>query len=148
MNWWKKLLVVAALTGAVVFVVEFKKRQGFACAGGVCTLSDATRTAQPVVAETPQQKPLPRLLDLGAGKCVPCKMMTSVLDELKTTYAGKLEVVFVDVWENEQAGEQYGIRMIPTQIFYDAEGKELFRHEGFFSKEDILAKWKEFGVNL
>jgi thioredoxin 1 len=75
-------------------------------------------------------------------------MMTSVLDELKTTYAGKLEVVFVDVWENEQAGEQYGIRMIPTQIFYDAEGKELFRHEGFFSKEDILAKWKEFGVNL
>jgi thioredoxin 1 len=75
-------------------------------------------------------------------------MMAPILDELKTTYAGKLDVVFIDVWENKQAGEQYGIRVIPTQIFYDADGKELFRHEGFFSKEDILAKWKELGVNL
>ena len=95
-----------------------------------------------------QAKPLPRLLDLGAGKCVPCKMMAPILDELKTTYAGKLEVVFIDVWENKQAGEHYGIRMIPTQIFYDDAGKELFRHEGFFSKDDILAKWKELGVSL
>jgi thioredoxin 1 len=54
----------------------------------------------------------------------------------------------VDVWENPKAGQPYGIKMIPTQIFYDAAGKELFRHEGFFSKEDILAKWKELGVNL
>ena len=148
MNNWQKILIVVALIGAVAFVVEHKKRQGFACAGGVCTLQDVKPVAQPTVAETPAQKPLPRLVDLGAGKCATCKMMTSILDELKTTYAGKLEVVFIDVWENQQAGEQYGIRMIPTQIFYDAEGKELFRHEGFFAKEDILAKWKEFGVNL
>ena len=148
MNKWQKLLIVIALLGAVAFVVEHKKRQGFACAGGVCTLQDVKQTAQPVVAEAPEQKPLPRLLDLGAGKCVPCKMMVPILDELKTTYAGKLDVVFIDVWENEQAGAQYGIRMIPTQIFYDANGKELFRHEGFFAKEDILAKWKELGVNL
>ncbi len=148
MNKWKKLLTVIALIGAVVFVVEYKKRQGFVCAGGVCTLQDVKQTVQPVAAETPVQKPLPRLLDLGAGKCVPCKMMTPILDELKTTYAGKLEVVFIDVWENQQAGEQYGIRMIPTQIFYDADGKELFRHEGFFAKEDILAKWKSLGLNL
>ena len=148
MKWYGKLIVIIALTGAVAFVVEHKKRQGFSCAGGVCTLQDVKQTAQPVVAETPAQKSLPRLLDLGAGKCIPCKMMAPILDELKTTYAGKLEVVFIDVWENKQAGEQYGIRMIPTQIFYGADGKELFRHEGFFAKEDILAKWKEFGVNL
>lgn len=147
MNKWQKLLVVTTLIGAVVFVVEHKKRQGFSCAGGVCTLQDAKQTVKPA-AETPLQKPLPRLLDLGAGKCVPCKMMTPVLDELKTTYSGQLEVVFIDVWENQQAGSQYGIRVIPTQIFYDASGKELFRHEGFFDKEDIIAKWKELGVNL
>ena len=142
MNKWHKLLIVIALIGAVVFIVEHKKRQGFVCAGGVCPPTDTA------VCEAPAQKPLPRLLDLGAGKCTSCKMMTSVLDELKTTYAGKLEVVFIDVWENKQAGEQYGIRMIPTQIFYDAEGSELFRHEGFFSREDILAKWSELGVPL
>jgi thioredoxin 1 len=142
MNKWHKLLIVIALIGAVVFIVEHKKRQGFVCAGGVCPPTDTA------VCEAPAQKPLPRLVDLGAGKCPSCKMMASVLDELKTTYAGKLEVVFIDVWENKQAGEQYGIRMIPTQIFYDAEGKELFRHEGFFAKEDILAKWIELGVIL
>jgi thioredoxin 1 len=144
----QKLLIIIALLGAVAFVVEHKKRQGFACAGGVCTLQDVKQTAQPVVAETPAQKPLPRLLDLGANKCASCKMMTPVLDELKQTYAGKMEVLFIDVWESEQAAKRYGIRMIPTQIFFDAEGRELFRHEGFISKEDILAKWKEMGVEL
>jgi thioredoxin 1 len=141
-------LIIVALIGAVAFVVEHKKRQGFACAGGVCTLQDVKPVAQPAAAEAPAAKPLPRLLDLGAGKCVPCKMMVPILDELKTAYAGKLDVVFVDVWENPQAGEQYGIRIIPTQIFYDAEGRELFRHEGFFAKDDILAKWKELGYAL
>ena len=148
MNKVQKFLIVVALIGAVVFVVEYKKRQGLACAGGVCTLQDVEPISHPAAAATPAQKPLPRLLDLGAGKCIPCKMMVPVLDELKTTYAGKLDVVFIDVWENQQAGQQYGIRMIPTQIFYDADGKELFRHEGFFAKEDILAKWKELGVEL
>jgi thioredoxin 1 len=146
MKLWTKLLIVVALIGAVVFLVEHKKRQDFSCAGGVCTLQDVKQPAQPVAAETPVQKSLPRLLDLGSGKCVPCKMMKPVLDELAAGYADRFETVFIDVWENQQAGEQYGIRMIPTQIFFDAEGKELFRHEGFFSKEDILAKWQEFLV--
>ena len=91
---------------------------------------------------------LPKLIDLGAGKCIPCKKMAPILEELKEQYAGVLEVEFIDVWRNPGAGDQYGIQLIPTQIFYDAGGKELFRHEGFFSKEDILAKWKELGVNL
>ena len=67
---------------------------------------------------------------------------------MKKEYAGKLEVEFIDVWKNPDAAKQYGIEVIPTQIFYDATGKELFRHIGFFAKEDILAKWKEFGVDL
>ena len=91
---------------------------------------------------------LPRLVDLGAKKCIPCKQMVPVLAALTTEYAGRLEVVFIDVWENRAAGKEYGIRLIPTQIFYDAAGKELFRHEGYWSKEAILAKFKELGVEL
>ena len=91
---------------------------------------------------------LPKLVDLGATKCIPCKMMAPILEELKREHAGRLEVVFIDVWENRNAIGQYGIRTIPTQIFYDAAGKERFRHEGFFAKEDILAQWKELGVFL
>jgi thioredoxin 1 len=93
-------------------------------------------------------KGLPRLLDLGATKCVPCKMMAPILEELEEQYAGSLEVVFIDVWENRDAAAEYGIESIPTQIFFDASGNELFRHMGFISKEDILAKWEELGVEL
>jgi len=87
-------------------------------------------------------------VDLGAGKCIPCKMMAPILEDLKKTCAGKLDVIFIDVWQNPDAGKQYGINLIPTQIFFGADGKERFRHEGFFSKEDILGKWKELGVGL
>jgi thioredoxin 1 len=73
-------------------------------------------------------------------------MMKPILDELREEYNGRFEVVFVDVWENPDESKKYNIKMIPTQIFYDASGKELFRHEGFYSKEDILKKWKELGI--
>jgi thioredoxin 1 len=91
---------------------------------------------------------LPRLVDLGAGKCIPCKMMAPILEGLKKEYAGRMNVEFIDVWVNPDAGKPYNIEMIPTQIFFDAEGKELFRHVGFFGKEDILGKWKELGVDV
>ncbi len=91
---------------------------------------------------------LPRLVDLGADKCIPCKKMAPILEELKRDYAGRLEVEFIDVWKKPDAAKPYKLRLIPTQIFYGADGKELFRHEGFFGKEDILGKWKELGVDL
>lgn len=92
--------------------------------------------------------PLPRLVDLGADKCIPCRMMASVLSELTRDFNGQLTVEFIDVWKNPGQGEPYGIRMIPTQVFFDAAGKERFRHEGYMSKKDILAKWRELGVEL
>ena len=91
---------------------------------------------------------LPRMVDLGADKCVPCKMMAPILDELRETYAGQLEVEFIDVWKDPAPGKQYGIRVIPTQIFFDERGEELFRHQGFMSREDILAKWGELGYEF
>ena len=91
---------------------------------------------------------LPKLLDLGATKCIPCKKMAPILEALKKDYVGKLEVEFIDVWKSEDEAKKYGIKLIPTQIFFDATGKELFRHEGFYGRDDILAKWKELGVKL
>jgi thioredoxin 1 len=90
----------------------------------------------------------PRLVDLGADKCVPCKMMAPVLKDLRQTFSNQMEVAFIDVWKSPKAGEKYGIRMIPTQIFFGPDGKELYRHEGFMSRDDILAKWKELGISF
>jgi thioredoxin 1 len=95
-----------------------------------------------------QSKSLPRLVDLGSDKCIPCKMMAPILEELKSEYAGRMEVEFIDIFKNRQMSAKYKIRIIPTQVFIDSSGKELFRHEGFYSKEDMLSKWKELGVDL
>jgi thioredoxin-related protein len=75
-------------------------------------------------------------------------MMAPILEELKEQYVGRMKVDFIDVWENPDEAKKYNVKIIPTQIFYDPAGKELFRHEGFFSKEDILGKWKELGYDL
>jgi hypothetical protein len=74
--------------------------------------------------------------------------MAPILKDLKTEYAGRMDVEFIDVWKSPDAGKAYKIKLIPTQIFFDASGKERFRHEGFFGTEDILGKWKELGVDL
>jgi thioredoxin 1 len=91
---------------------------------------------------------IPRLVDLGADKCIPCKAMAPILVELRAEYAGRLQVDFIDVWKDPRAGDPYNIYTIPTQIFFDANGKELTRHEGFISKADILATWKRFGYDF
>ena len=135
----KNIAIIAAVVvaaGAVVFLKQGKK-----------AVPPAGSAAQAgVEASAPQGKALSRLVDLGAGKYIPCKMMKPILDDLKATCADTFKTEFIDVWENPDAGKQYGVNMIPTQIFFGADGKELFRHEGFFAKEDILGKWKEFGV--
>lgn len=98
--------------------------------------------------KTESVKSLPLIIDIGAKKCVPCKMMAPILEELKVEYAGVLNVQFIDVWENPAEGKKYRIWAIPTQIFYDASGRELYRHTGFMSKEQIINTFKDFGINL
>ena len=147
-----KLAIVAALAVTVVAAVVLKQNKSKAPAE-TNTASVATDTNAPTENAGDQAAPvtaakLPKLLDLGAGKCIPCKMMAPILEELKKEYAGRMNVEFIDVWQNPDAGKPYGIEVIPTQIFYDADGKELFRHVGFFAKEDILGKWKELGVDV
>jgi thioredoxin 1 len=91
---------------------------------------------------------IPRLVDLGADTCIPCKAMAPILIELRTEYAGRMQVDFIDVWKNPGAGDRFNIYAIPTQIFFDGRGKELSRHEGFISKQDILATWRRFGFDF
>jgi thioredoxin 1 len=104
-------------------------------------------TAQAV---TPALSPadMPRLLELGSVSCIPCQMMAPILDGLRREFAGRLQVDFIDVREHQEVAEVLGVRTIPTQVFFDASGRELFRHTGFFPKEDIVAKWRELGVDL
>jgi thioredoxin 1 len=89
---------------------------------------------------------LPRLIDLGRGTCIPCKKMAPILDELKKEYRGRAVIDVIDLREDLGAAQKYGIRLIPTQIFLDDEGREVWRHEGFLGKDAIVAKLREMGV--
>ncbi|RKZ13515.1 thioredoxin [bacterium] len=91
---------------------------------------------------------LPLLVDLGSDKCANCQKMRPILAALETEFAGRFEVKFIDVWKNADASATYGIRVIPTQIFFAADGTELFRHEGFYGREEILGKWRELGIGI
>ena len=86
------------------------------------------------------------MVDIGAHKCIPCKMMAPIIDELQKEYAGRAAVVFIDVWEHRDQARRFGIQAIPTQIFYDKQGREVSRHVGFMDKQSILAVFDKLEV--
>jgi thioredoxin 1 len=89
---------------------------------------------------------LPRLVDLGRGTCIPCKQMAPILKELTDEYKGRAAVEVIDLRERPEAAQEYRIKLIPTQVFFDSNGKESWRHEGFLAKDAIVAKFREMGV--
>jgi thioredoxin 1 len=87
------------------------------------------------------------MIDLGAKKCIPCKMMAPIMKKMEKAYKGKAAIVFIDVWENREQAKKFGIQGIPTQIFFNAQGKEVYRHVGFFSESAIIGQLKKIGVD-
>jgi len=145
---WYKAAIIVALGMGIVVALGTRRPAAEEPVGQAPQEGPAPTANAPAATDAPANKGLPRLLDLGAGKCIPCKMMAPILDELKREQAGKINVEFIDVWKDPSAGQQYGINVIPTQIFYDAQGQELFRHEGFFAKDKILAVFRKHGIAL
>ena len=92
--------------------------------------------------------PLMTFVELGSVNCIPCKAMQKVMKAVEEKYGSQLKIVFYDVWKQEQAhyAEEYKIRLIPTQIFLDANGKELMRHEGYFPEKEIDAFLQSKGL--
>jgi len=154
---WAKLAKVGGLIILVILVgVLVKINKSNQCCGPYIPPQGAiTNTNTAVTPAGEAGNPLaialksgmPVVADFGRGTCIPCKMMKPILDELKATYKGRAEVFIFDIDEYSDLTEQCKINLIPTQIFYDKTGKEVMRHEGFFPKDEIVAKLKELGVN-
>src|SRR5271169_2137996 len=122
---------IGLIVVAVIFLVGF----GF-------SLSNSQSSSIPEV----PAKGMVTMVDIGAHKCIPCKMMAPIIESLQKEYKGKAAIVFIDVWENREQGQRFGIHAIPTQIFYDKEGKEVYRHEGFLMQGSIEAELEKLGV--
>lgn len=88
----------------------------------------------------------PAVIDLGARTCIPCRKMAPVLESLSGEYRGRASVLFIDVHEDQAAARKFRVQMIPTQIFFDARGREVKRHIGFMDKGDIVKELKGAGL--
>jgi len=87
------------------------------------------------------------MIDLGAKKCIPCKMMAPIMEKIDERYKGKAAIVFIDVWKHREQAKRFSLRAIPTQIFFDSDGKEIYRHVGYMGEEDIVAQLQKMGVS-
>lgn len=111
--------------------------------------SPALAAPSPLISGDPQEVPIKgmvTMVDIGAKACIPCKMMIPVIESLSEEYEGRAAIVFIDIWKNPDEAPKFGIRAIPTQIFYDKDGSEVMRHEGYISKEDIIKVLTRLGV--
>ena len=86
-------------------------------------------------------------IELGADRCIPCKQMQPIMKEIAAEFAEDVLVVFYDVWKDPAPGRKFGIQLIPTQVFVDQKGNEIFRHVGLFPKEEIVELLKKNGVH-
>ena len=109
---------------------------------GVTSYGAAKASAIPEV----PAKGMVTMVDVGAKACIPCKMMVPIMEKMEKVYQGKAAIIFIDVWVNREQAPRFGVSTIPTQIFYDAKGKEVYRHIGFMSEEAIVAQLQKMGV--
>ena len=110
------------------------------------TRTDKTKTES----TTKVEKPFVTFVELGSVKCIPCRKMQPIMKAIEEKYGDQVNVVFYDVWKEEGRpyAQKYGIRLIPTQVFLDAKGKEFFRHEGFYPEEEIHKLFQQRGLKV
>ncbi|MDK9700645.1 MAG: thioredoxin family protein [bacterium] len=123
----RRIVILAAIFIAIV-------------GNGYCEENTPLQTAKQPAADTVnKQLPIVTFVELGSVNCIPCKQMQPVMKAIEAKYGEQVKVIFYDVWKDDQKkySKQYNVRLIPTQVFLDASGKEFFRHEGFYSEKEI-----------
>ena len=100
------------------------------------------------LAQKAQDVPKVTFVEIGSVKCIPCKAMQPIMKAVKDEYKGQIKIVFHDIWTSQGKADamKYNIRVIPTQVFLDKKGKEYYRHEGYFPKEDVVRVIRMQGV--
>ena len=154
----KNTLYVGLLLLLVVVFFGIKRQKqnncGFkgGCPAGVCTLpipAGRPLSEQTEIKTSPSSEhPLPTLLELGSDECMACKRLMPVVIRLKNRFKGQLDAEIINVRTHPDAADIYGIRTVPTLIFFDAEGHELLRREGYMEPDEILTAWNDLGFSF
>ena len=106
-----------------------------------------TGTPEYRAAEGIPVKGMVTMVDLGSDTCIPCKLMAPIMGKMEKKYRGKAAIILIDVRKNRDSIKRFGVRAIPTQIFFDKQGKEVYRHEGFMSEAEIDQVFQNMGVS-
>ena len=141
-------LITGAITNeGVSIVIIFRKRSIFFILSGLSVLigPHATKADVEKFSDVPV-KGMVTMIDLGAKKCIPCKLMAPILAKMEKQFKGRAAIVFIDVRINNEQARRFGIRAIPTQIFFNEDGKEIYRHVGFMDEKTIINQLKKMGV--
>jgi thioredoxin 1 len=107
-------------------------------------LPPATNTNEEFQQAIKSGKPL--LVDFGSNSCMPCRQLRPILKEIEKKYAGKARILIIDVYKYKDLAREYRVQLIPTLIFFDKRGKEVYRHVGAWDKDSIVEKLKEAGA--
>lgn len=128
----------------VIFLAVLLAMAASSCSGD--DRKQNTGNLKPVSA--PAAKKKVTFVELGSVRCIPCKMMQPIMEDIEKEYGDQVSVVFYDVWTDagRPYAEKYGIRAIPTQVFLDEKGVEYHRHQGYFPKEELIKILKMKGV--
>lgn len=137
-KWW--MIGVLAFIALVVVYAVTESRLGTNPPGTVGLQAQSTPMPSPGAGKV-------TMIDLGATECIPCKMMAPIIEELKIRYSGRADILFIDVWKDPVQAKAYGIHTIPTQIFFDRNGREVFRNIGFMDKKRIVDILSKLGVS-
>ncbi|MHC4591392.1 MAG: thioredoxin family protein [Planctomycetota bacterium] len=149
---WQGAVVLALVLAVGVVIAGKARRRAAAAADRTPTphAADRAGNAATPVADNPLAQALatgrPVVADFGRGMCIPCKMMKPILDDLKEQYKGRAEVLIIDIGDHPALAERCSIRTIPTQVFFDAGGHEVYRHEGSMPRDDVVSQLASMGV--
>lgn len=133
------LVVALAITIALVGLVALAGCGGSSGAAGSSAAPAPTHSSSATAKIT--------FVELGSDSCIPCKEMRPVMDGIQQAFGDQIEIIFYDIWEDDAPAREYGVQMIPTQVFLDDKGVELHRHTGFYPQEEIEALLIELGLS-
>jgi len=134
----KNIFTVPLLLSVVLFI---------SCSKPKTTVTENSTSTQSGEAANTQSAKV-TFVELGSVKCIPCRQMQPVMKSIEEKYKGQVKVVFHDVWKDKAPAQEYGIKLIPTQVFLDEYGKEFFRHEGFYPEAEIDKLMESKGLTI
>lgn len=139
-NFNKKIIISSLIFLLIIFVGMFTHRY---------TETQSKINSDKITVKNSETKYKATFIELGSVRCIPCQKMQPVIKSVEEKYGDQVKVIFYDVWtpQGKEDAKQFDFDGIPTQLFLDENGREYFRHVGFFPEDELVKILKQKGVN-